>query len=398
MQVIGPRSVGMWLANQKYVPAASVRAFAVAALRVLSLAGAALAEATPAGSAHAVSADSAANPPREVLQWLSHAGPSGLRRFLSTGSDLGEVQSRVASYRIAAEIRAARAQRGAENNDHSESHFETAAAQGSVTTRVASLLERPVLLRALLRGAWRDEPSRVQGANDRVALGAIYLPTARSYLGLGLALERSAAELHFVDGDSKGFAVGPRLDAGYVVNRHLAVAVRAERTWLEGHLEIAPGPSAAVTRDLSTRRTFLKAAVVGRLDAAPLPGGGRLRPHLALHSVDYRVGRETDSAGRSVSGPFGEESHLRLLQAGAHYGYSIAPSGRWRHWVELLYDYEFSTDMAAPVDDRHTVTAGTGIAWAPAPGRRVHLEYRRYQGWNDRRSRDSLTLVLLFDL
>lgn len=77
------------------------RALFIASWRARALALAVLCSAAPA----LLAADAA--PPGERALWARTMGQSGLRRFYSTGADLGELINRQVSYQIASRVESA---------------------------------------------------------------------------------------------------------------------------------------------------------------------------------------------------------------------------------------------------------------------------------------------------
>ena len=162
----------------------------------------------------------------KVREWGAVMGQSGLRRFYSTGSDLGELVNRQLSYRLA------------NRTSQATSDVDGYLLQWDSLVPVATAHGRPFLIRGLARTAKRVEPDKLHSRNDRLDLGVLYAPTSRSYIGLGLAYEHTDAEIKFVDGITTGNALGPRFDAGMALTNTLALGVRLEELRFDGHSSV----------------------------------------------------------------------------------------------------------------------------------------------------------------
>src|SRR5690554_4201477 len=180
-------------------------------------------------------------------QWMASMGESGLRRFYSSGSDLGEVANRVVSYQTANRIYQQTAgQPGAPEPRDIRSRSNTWVVQNDSLFPVTTRLSRPVFGRALVRIADRDEPHRLGSRNDRLDLALLYAPSSRSFVSLGLAGELTRADIEYVEGVTEGKAWGPRVDAGLVLGPVWAVGIRADYMRFSGDNEVRVGTPAGL--------------------------------------------------------------------------------------------------------------------------------------------------------
>src|SRR5262245_49598761 len=241
---------------------------------------------------------SAQAPTERVAQapppWSAVMGQSGLRRLYSTGGDLGDLLNRQASYRVANRVGEA-----------------TSSVNGYVV-QWDSLLpvnigtEKPFFVRTLARIARRFEDQRLNGANDRFDLGAVYALTRRSYIGVGLAYEHTGEEFKFIDGQSAGHGLGPRVDAGIVFAGNLALGIRLEEMYFDGDSTVfvaTPRGPLQVDRDVEYRRTFLQAELMARYGRAQLrflPARMQLGWMGGVQYLNTRYEPEVDSRGQTV--------------------------------------------------------------------------------------------------
>lgn len=111
----------------------------------------------------------------------------------------------------------------------------------------------------------------MHSGNDRYDLGALYAPSTRSYIGLGIGLEQTRVDLKFVSGNTRLDAWGPRVDAGLALRPWLALGLRAEDLRFSGdnavNLRAANGTT-QVTRDLDYHRRYLQMESIVRLTRA----------------------------------------------------------------------------------------------------------------------------------
>jgi hypothetical protein len=330
------------------------------------------------------------------VQWQRDMGVSGLRKFYSTGSDLGELVNRSVSYRIAQSIAARGGTRGdiRTDVDNYVGHFDSLIAIQPGTTQ-------PLRLRALARLARRDQSGRMTSSNDRIDLGILYAPAARSFLGIGLAAEWTDVDLEFVTARTEGRALGPRLDAGVVLGDRWALGARIEELRFSGsQTTFLPGAdgAAGIRRSIDSERRFLKVEGIKRLDVERI-GLSRARTQLHWRSGLYHLSTsyadQVDSTGRPVLEPFGKKERLSTLRSGIQLSQNF--SARWQGSFEVLWDYEFDTDMSAAIDDPHTLMVRTGIGRTLAPGQRINLEHHRAQSQHRDRVRDLFIVIAVID-
>lgn len=108
--------------------------------------------------------------PAERGQWMANMGESGLRRFYSSGGDLGEMVNRAVSYQTANRVFNQQ-----QNNpvtapaaQDMRSHADTWVVQSDCLIPVADSVARPLFLRTLVRLAGRDENTRVDSRSGIV--------------------------------------------------------------------------------------------------------------------------------------------------------------------------------------------------------------------------------------
>lgn len=327
-----------------------------------------------------------------AAQWQREMGASGLRKFYSTGSDLGELVNRSVSYRIAQSIasRGGSASGIRSDADNYVGHFDS-------LLPIRSALR----LRALVRSARREQSRRMDSDNHRIDLGILRAPTARSYMGIGLAAEWTNADLQFVGARTEGYALGPRLDAGLVLGAKWAVGVRLEELRFDGSQTIVLSGADGVVnirRSIDSQRRFLKIEGIKRLDVERI-GFARDRAQLqwrtGLYHLSTSYADQVDSAGRLVREPFGGEERLSTVRSGVQLSYNL--SARWQGSAEVLWDYEFDTDMNTTINDPHTLMVRTGIARTLAPGKRINIEYHRARSQHRDRLRDLFIVLAVID-
>lgn len=343
--------------------------------------------------------------PAERGQWMASMGESGLRRFYSSGGDLGEMVNRAVSYQTASRVFAQ--QQGnpgaAPDAQNMRSHSDTWVMQSDSLIPIADSVARPVFLRTLLRLAGRDEDARVDSRNDRLDLGVLYAPSSRSFVSVGLAGEITRADIFYVTGQTRGKAWGPRLDAGLVLGPVWAVGVRADFLQFDGDNEVTVmtgGGSLTITRSVESQRRYLQMDAMARFSQSMLPwlpDGSVLRWSNSFRHLHTTLEPTVNSLGQAVIEPFGERERLSLLSTGLNLSYPLGGDGRWSVYGDVSLDYELETNMNFPIDDRMAVTVGSGIVRQIARGKRVQLEYQRYQHTRVTRSRNNLSLIAVID-
>lgn len=337
-------------------------------------------------------------------QWMASMGESGLRRFYSSGSNLGEVANRVVSYQTANRIYQQTAgQPGAPEPGDIRSRSNTWVLQNDTLFPVNTRLSRPVFGRALVRLADRDEPRRLGSRNDRLDLALLYAPDSRSFVSLGLAGELTRADIEYVDGVTEGKAWGPRLDAGLLLGPIWAVGIRADYMRFSGDNDVRIGTPAGIFnihRELEYQRRYLQVDLMGRYNRSHigwLPERAVLRWTQSLQHLHTRHHAKRNSLGQAVNEPFGLRERYTVVRTGLNLSNPLTGDGRWSAFGELTLDYEIETNMNFPLDDRTVATLSGGIVRQLAPGKRVQLVYDRYQHTRDRRSRDNFSVIAVMD-
>jgi hypothetical protein len=342
--------------------------------------------------------------PSERALWARTMGQSGLRRFYSTGADLGELINRQVSYQIASRVdTAVRIRNPAAAPPAPGSDVEGIVAQYDSLIGVNGVTERPFYLRTLARSAKRLEADKVHSRNDRYDLGALYAPSARSYIGLGLGLEQTRVDLKFTTGTTRLDAWGPRVDAGLAMKPWLAFGLRAEDLHFSGDnavsLRTASGTT-RVTRELDYHRRYLQLESIVRLTRAQLsllPPGWQAGGMAALHYLDTRYSAQRSSLGQVVTEPFGNKERLGILRTGLFLQGAGGANGAWNPYAELLFDRELDTNLNHPLSTRNSVQLRTGLARTMGQGRRLSVEYQHSESTNELRERDNLILLLVYD-
>ncbi|OFE12084.1 hypothetical protein PHACT_02180 [Pseudohongiella acticola] len=327
-------------------------------------------------------------------------GESGLRGFFASGSDLGEMVNRVVSYQTAQRVYS---RQPATRPQDMRSRSDTWVLQSDSLIPVADSVQRPLFVRTLVRSAGRSEDARVDSRNDRLDLGLVYAPSTRSFVSFGLAGELTQADIFYVTGETSGEAWGPRFDAGLVLGPVWAVGIRADYLEFDGNNEVSVVTGAGllnITRDVEYQRRYLQLDAMARFNQSTLPWlpervmlrwANSFR-HLHIHNEPT-----TNSLGQAVAEPFGEQNRLSVLSTSLNLGYPLGSSGSWSVFGEIALDYELETNMNFPIDDRTAVTLSSGIVRQLARGKRMHLQYDRYQHARGTRSRNNLSLIATID-
>ncbi|MCW8194652.1 hypothetical protein F6455_07615 [Proteobacteria bacterium 005FR1] len=335
-------------------------------------------------------------------RWLGAMGGSGLRRSLANGSDLGELINRTTSYKMAAQVQAARQRQAAAGAPLPPVDFDSetdawVVQHDSLVPLFAS--NSDLLFRGSIRRAQRYEDDRVDATADRVELG-LFDASMSGYLGLSLMVEQSAAELGSVKGHRDADGLGLRFDYGRILDDTWAVSGRLEHAWWDGdgltHIP-TPAGTLVLAQDTEFERSYLTMEVIGRYDVS-LPVAGQLRWRSGIHYLRNNNDRVLNSLGQVVQEPFGEIERLGLLRTGAYYSWRAGERQQWSPFVELMYDYEFANNMDRVIEDPHTITAKAGLARLIKPGWRAQLDVQRYQGLGGERSRNGATLAIVIDL
>lgn len=340
----------------------------------------------------------------DTAQWSRTIGQSGLRRFYSTGADLGELINRQISAQIASRLETSRrAQNPALPAIDAASGVDGFVVQYDSLLRLDTALQRPFYLRALARSAKRLEPDKVHSRNDRYDLGALYATSQRSYLAAGLGIEQTRVDLKFVEGNTRLEAFGPRVDGGIALRPWLALGLRAEQLHFTGDNSVAVRTAAgttSVSREIDYRRRYLQLETIVRLTRAQwtaLPAGWQAGGMVALHYLDTRYAPRRNSLGQPVTEPFGNHEYLGVLRTGLYLQGAFGANGMWLPYAEALVDREFDTNIDHPLAARSTLMLRTGIARTLGPGKRLSLEYQRSRSFNGNRTRNNLILLAVLD-
>ncbi|MEX0737857.1 MAG: hypothetical protein WD071_00790 [Pseudohongiella sp.] len=343
--------------------------------------------------------------PAERGQWMATMGEAGLRGFYASGSDLGEMVNRAVSYQTAQRVytrnQANPVTAGRPQDMRSRS--DTWVMQSDSLVPVADSLERPLFVRALVRSAGRDEDARVRSRNDRLDLGLIYAPSSSAFVSFGIAGELTQADIYYVTGETTGTAWGPRVDAGLVLGPVWAVGIRADYLAFDGDNEVSVMTGAGllnITRDVEYERRYLQMDAIARFNqtALPwLPDGSALKWTNSFRHLHIRNQPTSNNLGQPVVEPFGERNRLSVVSTGLNLSYPLSADGRWSMFGDIALDYELETNMNSPIDDRTAVTLGSGIVRQLARGKRMFLQYERYQHTRGTRSRNNLSLIATID-
>lgn len=343
-------------------------------------------------------------PSNERALWARTMGQAGLRRFYSTGADLGELINRQVSYQIANRVEAAaRARNPAMPPPAASSEAEGYVAQYDSLIGVDGITGRPFYLRTLARTAKRLEADKVHSRNDRYDLGVVYAPSARSFIGLGFGLEQTRVDLKFVSGNTRLDAWGPRMDAGLALRPWLALGLRAEDLHFTGDNTVSVRNATgftSVARDIDYHRRYLQAESIVRFTRAQipaLPAGWQLGGMAALHYLDTRYSAQRNSLGQVVVEPFGNKERLGVVRTGLFLQGAFGTNGAWNPYAELMFDRELDNNMDTPLSTRNSVLLRTGLARTLGPGKRLSLEYQRTESTNNLRERNNLILLLVYD-
>jgi hypothetical protein len=323
--------------------------------------------------------------------WSAVIGQSGLRRLYSTGGDLGDLLNRQASYRVANRV------------GEASSSVNGYVVQWDSLVPINVGTEKPFFVRTLARIARRFEEERFNGENDRFDLGAVYAPTRRSYVGVGLAYEHTGADFKFVDGNSTGNGLGPRVDAGIVFTRTLALGVRLEEMHFDGDNTVfvaTPRGPLQVERDVEYRRAFLQAELMARYGRAQLkflPARMQLGWMSGVQYLNTRYEPEVDSRGQTVVEPFGNKERLGIARAGVFLGSNLGRRNKWNTNIEFMLDREFTTNMNDPIDDRTGIYVRGGLAYILKPGKRLQFDYQGFRSINGLRKRNNFSTIWVID-
>lgn len=342
------------------------------------------------------------SPAAQLGQWKATMGEAGLRRSYASGADLGELVNRAVSYQMSKRIHDRQVVTRPDLDPRGiDSRIESYVTQNDSLLPVDTGLERPLFVRTLARVAWRNEEKRVSSRNDRIDVGLLYAPSQYSYIGAGLAFERTTSELRYISGQGEGLAWGPRLDAGVVYNSTWAFSVRYDWLTYSGDSDVSvdtPGGRLDIARDVEYTRQFLDLEAVAHYNARNvswMPAGTQVDWRSVVQYLDYRYEPQIDSLGRLSQEPFGDHNRLGVLRSSVSVAQRLGDS--WSLGAEVGVDYEWQNNMDFPIDDPLTGVAGISITRLFAPGQRLMLEYERYENRRGQRSRDNVSLIATFD-
>lgn len=363
---------------------------------------------------------------------LMEVGQSGLRGLLSASGNLGDLQNRAGSYRLAVQLERARVGplegrlaaldgaladpglpavereilldlRAATLADlravpSYEAAYRTGTAQLESLTPLGFLGERPLFLLARGRGHVRSDGERgLRVLSEGVSIAPVLVVSSRWIVAVGVGLGRADVDIGPFDGSSGSTSVGPRLDVGGILAEGWSVAVQLGHAWAHGRTTVlrpGPGEPVEVTSEGWSRSTSAKAELAGRLPVMEV--GGRdvaLRPRVGTFVTSTHAPATTNSLGETGTGPFGERESLAALRAGA----SLHVGGPWSPTLYAGWERELTDGTTALVDDPQAILAGAGVSWTWRPGRRVSLDYGLVRGLEGRRRVSELTLVVILD-
>jgi hypothetical protein len=338
-------------------------------------------------------------------QWARNMGASGLRRFYSTGADLGELVNRQVSYQVARR-QELQVRTFAPGPPLPESAYATAmegyVAQWDSLYRLKNTSGKPLYLRGLARSAKRLEWDKVHSRNDRYDLGVLYATSARSYLAAGLALEETRAELKNTAGSTRLSAAGLRLDGGWMLTDTFALGARMETLRFSGDnkVTVQAGPALrTISRNIEYDRTYLQLEGILRMTSTQLdwlPAGWQLGGMAGLHWLRQDYDAQLNSLGQVVNEPFGNTERLGVFRTGLFISGAMGADNSWIPYLEALVDRE-TTNMDSPFTSRNSSITRTGLAKTLGTGKRLSLEWQHSNNSSSTRDRDNLILLLVYD-
>jgi hypothetical protein len=337
----------------------------------------------------------------EKALWSRNMGQSGMRRIFATGGELGELINRQVGYQVSQRLATSASRPGLPDVGHTRIDGFVAQVDSLLPFTPGPAL--PVSARILARSAKRFEKDKVHSRNDRLDLGILFAPSVNSFVTVGVAMENTQVDLKFVDGETSGFAMGPRLDAGVKFNDVLAMIVRMEDLVFRGdsHVRVpTPGGLLAVFRNVENHRSFVQVENIVRFTRAQLewlPAGIQLGGMAGVHYLDTWHESQVDSQGRTVSEPFGSHERLGIFRTGVYLSKNLGNSGRWNTYGELLWDNEFDTNLHGVIDERNSGLMRLSLAYGPGPGKRLSLEYQGSWNADGTRKRNNLVFSVVLD-
>lgn len=365
---------------------------------------------------------------------LGEIGRSGLRSLLSASGNLGDLQNRAGSYRLAAQSEHSRtaslegriepldqALRSPELPSEERATLTTMreaaraelasvpryeAAYLTATAQVEALMpltfagERPVFLLVRGRGHVREDgEGGLTVFSEGASLGPVLVGSRyRWIVSPGLSVGRTDVTIGPFDGTSGSTSVGPRLDLGAILGDGWSAAVQIGRVWSHGASAIirtGPAGGTEVRTEGWSRTTAAKVEVKGRLPLAA-PGGTpvSVRPRIGAFVVSTHSPPSTNSLGETGTGPFGETERLAALRVGASLDSTL---GSWGPSLYLGWEHELTHRMATLIGDPRAVLGVVGLSRSWGRGRRIALDYTFLRGTRGLRRVGELTLVAILD-
>jgi hypothetical protein len=375
---------------------------------------------------------------RIAARVFGRVGRSGLRRFLASSTMLGEMQNRAASYRSVKQVEDARvaglnglitlldavlsdptlpeleratlAARQTEALAVRDAMPEYTVNYSTLTGDVGSLIHmasfgnRPVYFHGGVgthRRVEREDRLGVHAPGGGV--GVLYAPTDDWAIGLSAIVSGYDADVRSFDGSADGLGAGVRLDVGYIAHTSWALGLRTEFLRSKGNVEMtrdSPSGPLRLTRDQSQLRTYVQGELMGRVSAEEwswLPKLTVLQPVLGVYYLRTHYDETVDNLGEVSSGTFGPTESLGVVRLALSGSNALGSAGRWVPYAQVGYDYEFVTDMDTILREPHTVSASVGLTWVLGRSQRISLSYARYQGFENLRSANAVSLVATLD-
>ena len=347
---------------------------------------------------------SADNGPPLKARWSINMGQSGLRRFFATGGELGELINRQVSYQTANRLQSRQGSNPSPDlprADHSD--VLGYVAQSDSLFPVSVNEERLLFIRTLARGARRYEKDKLHSGNDRLDLGLVLAPSARSFASLGIAIEKTRADIKYVTGSTELTGRGPRLDIGVQVKPGLAVGLRAEDLKFTGDNSVSiTSPTALlnIRRDIEFHRRFVHLETLLRLDRSRLswlPAGMQLGAMAGLQYLENDYTSQSNNLGQPVVEPFGNRQRLGIFRTGLYFSSPLGSDTGWTFSTDLMVDHEVSSNMDSPIGQPGSVLPRLAIAKVLGPGKRITFEYQRSQNFGLTRERNNFVLTAVID-
>lgn len=364
---------------------------------------------------------------------LAEIGRSGLRSLLSASGNLGDLQNRGGSYRMAeqmerartgplhgrisalevalanpglpVEVRAALAQQKEEalaelvDVPRYDAAYRTLTGQAEALVPTGFLRERPMFM--LFRGRVHRRWGGTDGltvSSEGATIGPVFVISPRWIVSPGLNVGRTDVDIAPFDGESGTTAVGPRIDVGHVFGDGWSAAAQLAHGWSWGDSRIMrPGPDGPheVRSESQSRSTSAKVEVRGRVGVrGPGDGGMSLVPRAGLFLVSTHTPSVTNSLGETGAGPFGERETQAALRAGTTLS---ATFGRWSPSLFVGWERELTPSPSTLVEDPTGLLLQVGLSRALGQGRRLVMDYGAVRGASGLRRVSEFTLVLILD-